>query len=255
VRFGNLVVLPEYNNFFRRSAENTDINWRKPGPILNPLQNSPSFLNFFLIELINLQKSWMAKWNFRMENNLVWMDDWDKAMQSARTENKGIFLQFHRDECAGCKKLYSQTYLDHEVQREIMDWFIPLRQDILINRDIRSKYSAFWTPSFFFLDRKGNQLYNFNGFLDVEDFRILMRLGKAALDMPRGRYLQVINLMDDGLAEFPSNPKAASMLFMRGMAEYLLGKEKSAFRGTMKEIVELYPDSPEARMWPWTDQP
>lgn len=189
-----------------------------------------------------------------MENKLDWLNNWDLAMATARVENKAILLQFHRDECAGCKKLYSQTYLDHEVQKEITDWFIPLRQDIFLNRDIRSRYSAYWTPSFFFLDHKGNQLYNFNGFQNVEDFRVLLRLGKAALDMPRGRYLQVIDLMDGGLQEFPSNPKAAAMLFMRGMAEYLLGKEKSAFRGTMKEILELYPDSPEARMWPWVDQ-
>lgn len=189
-----------------------------------------------------------------MENKLIWIENWNEALETARIENKGVLLQFHRDECAGCKKLYSETYLDHEVQKEIIDWFIPLRQDIFLNRDIRAKYSAFWTPSFFFLDRKGNALNRFNGFLGVEDFRVLLRLGKAALDMPRGRYLQVIDLMDGGLKEFSSNPKAASLLFMRGMAEYLLGKEKSAFRGTMKEILELYPDSPEARMWPWVDQ-
>jgi TolA-binding protein len=95
----------------------------------------------------------------------------------------------------------------------------------------------------------------FNGYLGSEDFRVLLRLGKAAVDLPRGRYLETIDLMDDGLRKFPTNPKAAAMLFTRGMAEYLLGREKSAFRGTMTEILEQYPDSPEARMWPWTDQP
>jgi len=135
-----------------------------------------------------------------MENSLHWIFDWEKALESAWKENKGVLLQFHRDECAGCKKMYAQTYMD-------------------------------------------------------EDFRVLMRLGKAALDMPRGKYLQIIDLMDDGLVLFPNNPKAASLLFTRGMAEYLLGKEKSSFRGTMKEIVEQYPENQEARMWPWMDQP
>ena len=189
-----------------------------------------------------------------MESKLDWLSDWQTALETAWKENKGVLLQFHRDECAGCKKMYSQTYLDLNIQQEINDWFVPLRQDIFKNREIRSKLSAYCTPSFFFLDRKGNALHRFNGFLDIEDFRVLLRLGKAELDMPKGRYIQIMDLMDNGLALFPNNPKAASMLFMRGMSEYLLGKEKSAFRGTMKEICELYPNSQEGRMWPWPDQ-
>jgi hypothetical protein len=97
-------------------------------------------------------------------------------------------------------------------------------------------------------------LQSFNGYLGAEDFRIVMRLGKAAVDLPRGRYLQVIDMMDDGLQLFPTNPRAATLLFTRGMAEYLLGREKSSFRGTMTEILEQYPDSTEARMWPWMDR-
>lgn len=188
-----------------------------------------------------------------MENNLEWVIDWQTALENSWKENKGVLLQFHREECAGCKKMYAHTYPDADVQQEINDWFIPLRLDILKDRAIRSKLSAYWTPSIYFLDRKGNPLYHFDGYLKAEDFRVLMRLGKAALDMPKGRYLQIIDLMDNGLALFPNNPKAASMLFTRGMAEYLLGKEKSAFRGTMKEITATYPDSQEARMWPWQD--
>lgn len=83
----------------------------------------------------------------------------------------------------------------------------------------------------------------------------MLRLGKAAIDLPRGKYYDVIDLMDDGLRLFPGNPMAPKMLFTRGMAEYLLGNEKSAFRGAMNEIVDRYPDSQEARMWPWLDQP
>lgn len=189
-----------------------------------------------------------------MGSNRPWLLDFSQAIEQARQEGKGVLLQFHRDECAGCRKMYAQTYSDPDVARELFEWFIPVRQDILKNRDIRSKYSAYWTPSFYFLDSREKSQYYFNGYLNVEDFRVLLRLGKAALDLPRGKYFEVIDLMDDGLKRFPKNVKAASMLFNRGMAEYLLGREKSAFRGTMTEIIEEYPDSLEARMWPWMDQ-
>lgn len=188
-----------------------------------------------------------------MENESGWFFEMEPALEAARSQGKGVLLQFHRDECAGCRKMYALTYPDPEVQQELQQWFVHVRQDIFKNREVRSRYSAYWTPSFYFLDYKGIMHHYFNGYQDVEDFRVLMRLGKAALDMPRGRYLQIIDLMEDGLRKFPGNPRAATMLFNRGMAEYLLGREKSGFRGAMTEIIEQYPDSLEARMWPWMD--
>ncbi len=182
-----------------------------------------------------------------------WIDDLNLAQEMARKQGKGILLQFHREACAGCNKMDASTYPDSDVQHELFEWFIPVGQDILNNRGIRAKYAAYWTPSFYFLDPHGKMLYQLNGYLGVEDLRIVMRLGKAALDMPRGKYLQVIDLMDDGLDQFPNNPRSASLLFTRGMAEYLLGKEKHAFRGAMTEILTEYPNSPEARMWPWSE--
>ncbi|GIV65099.1 MAG: hypothetical protein KatS3mg046_359 [Bellilinea sp.] len=189
------------------------------------------------------------------EIELVWQTDLESALKLARGEGKGVLLQFHREDCAGCKKLYALTYQDPQVQLELQRWFVLLRADILKDRAIRSRYSAYWTPSFYFLNGSGNMLYSFNGYLNVEDFRVLLRLGKAALDLPRGHYFEVIDLMDDGLVQFPEHPRAATMLFVRGMAEYLIGKEKSSFRSVMSEILELYPQSLEARMWPWMDEP
>lgn len=188
-----------------------------------------------------------------MSEELNWQSDLETALKLARGEGKGVLLQFHREDCAGCKKLYALTYADPQVWQEMQRWFVLLRADILKDRAVRSRYSAYWTPSFYLINNSGNALHSFNGYLNVEDFRVLLRLGKAALDLPRGRYFEVIDLMDEGLALFPDNPRAATMLFVRGMAEYLIGKEKSSFRGAMSEILELYPNSLEARMWPWME--
>jgi len=45
------------------------------------------------------------------------------------------------------------------------------------------------------------------------------------------------------------------MLFRKGMAWYLSTWERDAFRDPMLDIIERYPASPEARMWPWLDDP
>ena len=189
-----------------------------------------------------------------MESESGWYFELEPALEAARTQGKAVLLQFHREDCAGCKKMVSSTFPNAEVQQELFQWFVPVRLEIMKNRELRLKYSAYWTPSFYFLDYHGKMLQYFNGYLGVEDFRIVLRLGKAAIDIPRGRYFDVIDRMDEGLKLFPDNPRSASMLFTRGMAEYLIGTEKSSFRGAMTEIVEQYPNSPEARMWPWMDK-
>jgi TolA-binding protein len=95
---------------------------------------------------------------------------------------------------------------------------------------------------------------SFNGFLEPEDFRVYLRLGVAAYLIPRGKYRETIALMEDGVAKFPDNPRAATMLFTRGMAEYLNGWDKVAFYETMSEIRARYPDSLEARTWPYMEE-
>jgi hypothetical protein len=194
-----------------------------------------------------------------MEDNnmkaVEWRDDLQAALAEARRQDKTVLLQFHREQCAGCSKMTARTYVDESVQADVERWFIPVELDILKDRAARRQYSAYWTPSFYFLDRSGSALYMFNGYQNADDFRVLLRLGKAAVDMPRGRYLQVIDLMDEGLSLFADHPRAATLLFTSGMAQYLLGKDKSAFRGAMTDILKLYPNSPEARMWPWPDDP
>jgi hypothetical protein len=189
------------------------------------------------------------------QNQGEWLDDFETAIAAARHARKPILLQFHREKCSGCRKLYALTYPDPQVNAELHEWFVPLRLDILGQRTIRSRYAAVWTPSFYFLDDTGKAYFQVPGYLNPEDFRVILRLGRAAVDVPHGRYREAIALMEDGLARWPANPRTAAMLFQKGMAVYLSSRDNQAFRAVMTEIVQHYPDSPEARMWPWQDEP
>ncbi len=80
-----------------------------------------------------------------MENEPGWYFELGTALETARSQAKAVMIQFHRDECAGCKQMYASTYPDADVQRELFQWFVPVRQDILKNREIRSRFSAYWT--------------------------------------------------------------------------------------------------------------
>jgi thioredoxin-related protein len=183
-----------------------------------------------------------------------WIFDHGAALEAARKWRKPILLQFHRENCSGCRKIYAVTYPDEQVSIELYGWFVPLRQDILENRQVRSMYSAYWTPSFFILNERGQMLTSFNGYLGPEDFRVFLRLGYAAYLIPKGKYRETIALMEEGVEKFPNNPRAPTMMFTKGMAEYLTGRDKVSFYDVMSEIREKYPDSLEARTWPYMEE-
>ena len=183
-----------------------------------------------------------------------WFFNLDEAQKEVLKQRKPILLQFHREPCSGCKKMYAVTYPHPDVHRELHEWFIPLRLDIKQDRKERSLFSAVWTPSFYVLDYKGKVYFSLPGFLEIEDFRVVMRLGLAEYYIPRGKYSEAKALLQDGLRQFPDNPRAATLLLRLGMIEYLKKWDNKIFRSYMQRIREEYPHSAEARMWPWMDE-
>lgn len=181
----------------------------------------------------------------------LWSFDYTSALERARQERKPVFLQFHRDKCAGCHKTYEQVYPEPSVAKELSNSFVLLQLDILEDREERRKYAAVWTPSFYVLDHHGQHFDFFEGYLPVEDFRIMLRLFQAAYLLPRGKYSETVRIMDESLSLFPKNDKAPTLLFRKAQAIYLATRDNKAFRGVMQEIRDRYPESPEARMWPW----
>lgn len=185
------------------------------------------------------------------ENKIDFLYDYQEALTKAKEEKKIILLQFHRDKCSGCKKLYSKTYLDKKVIDDINQWFIPLRQDILKDRKIRVMYSAVWTPSFYFINHKGISLFNIDGYLEPEDLSIVLRIGLIKTLLPRGKYDKIIEIADDGLQKYPINPRSSQLMFLKAMAYYLKFWDRDTFRAIMEELKEKYPNSAEAKMLPW----
>ncbi len=185
--------------------------------------------------------------------NINWLTDLEKGKEKSAHERKPILLQFEREQCSGCKKLDAVTYPDSKAAEELQQWFVPLRLDIFSNSKLRSQLSAIWTPSFYILDRREKLYFTHDGYLNIEDFRVFLRLAFVHYLLPRGKYKEAIEIINRSLAMFQKNPNNPKLLFLRGKAEFLIGGNKTAFRKTMREITEKYPESTEARAWPWMD--
>jgi len=183
-----------------------------------------------------------------------WLEIFETALATASETRKPILLEFIRPNCAGCLKMEHSVFSDAAVTNHVAENFIPLRQNILVDRAVRSRYAAIWTPSFYFLNTDGKLLWFSEGALAKADFLTVCTIGRARYLLHKGRYAEVIDLMDARLTEAAADVRAAQLVFIRGMAYYLRYGDKDAFHAAMEEIVEKYPHSPEARMWPWEQQ-
>ncbi|MFO7524707.1 MAG: thioredoxin family protein [Ignavibacteriaceae bacterium] len=184
---------------------------------------------------------------------MEWLTNLEQAKEEAMKLRKPILLQFELDKCGGCRQLYKTTYPDPEVEKELNEWFVLLKLDILRDKEIRRKLGAYWTPSLYFLDHKENSYYHFNGYLPPEDFRIMLRLGLTESMMPRGRYDEIIEIVEKDLDEFNNNILAPKLMVQKEMARYIKTKDNSKLRSTLKEIQKKYPDSIEAKMYFWDE--
>lgn len=184
---------------------------------------------------------------------MEWLNNFEQAKEDAAKSRKVILLQFEMDNCGGCKKLYEATYPDQKVEKDINEWFIPLKLDIIRDREVRRNFGAYWTPSIYFVDSKGNAYYHFNGYLPPEEFRIILRIGLTETIMPRGRYDDIINIIDQDIDDFKNNSLLPKLLIQRELARYIKTKDNSLLRKTLKEVQKDFPDTIEAKMYYWDE--
>ncbi len=191
-----------------------------------------------------------------MNEALNWLHDLDAALAEARRTRRPVWLMFVREGCAGCDRMEAVTYRDPQVQAELREAFVLLRQDIRRDRVVRARYAAVWTPSFYVLDARGMAHHVELGYLPPDDLRLVWRLGRARVLVPRGQYVEAIALLEEARTLFPEHPMAAQVMLWWAMARYLQsGGDSRQFREDMLELLRRYPDSPEARRWPWSEPP
>lgn len=184
---------------------------------------------------------------------MEWLNNFELAKEEAAKLKKLILLQFEMDNCGGCKKMEATTYKDQKVIYELNEFFVLLKLDLLKDREIRKSLGAYWTPAFYFLDQNGNSYYHFNGYLPANEFRAMLRLGISETIMPRGRYDDIINIINKDLDELKNTSFYPELLVATETARYIKIKDNSQLRRTLKELQTTHPHSTGAKMYFWDE--
>jgi len=110
---------------------------------------------------------------FLFSSDLDWSSDYEKALIQAKKENKFIYVLITSDSCRWCRKFEQTTLLDMDIEDRLEEEYITLH----LSRDqhkIPSKFKTSPVPRHYFLDQKGDILYDTLGYRDVELFNSFM---------------------------------------------------------------------------------
>jgi len=81
----------------------------------------------------------------------------------------------------------------------------------------------------------------------------MLRLGIAETIMPRGRYDDIIKIIDKDIDDLVKTSFYPKLLIARETARYIKIKDNSQLRKTLKEIQNTHPQSTEAKMYFWDE--
>ncbi|MEO6906597.1 MAG: thioredoxin domain-containing protein [Abditibacteriaceae bacterium] len=99
------------------------------------------------------------------DNNLksiTWLTSYDKALSTAKEDNKPVMIDFYADWCSACKYLDKNIYTAPDVIKESKG-FINLKINTDKDTDIASRYKVYALPTLIFLDGNGKVLWRLEG--------------------------------------------------------------------------------------------
>ncbi|HEY3807971.1 MAG TPA: cytochrome c biogenesis protein CcdA [Kofleriaceae bacterium] len=101
------------------------------------------------------------QWKVTPKHPLTYLSDENTAFDRARTEHKGVMVDFGAAWCGACREL-DETFGDVDVNVAISDNFIPLHFDVTAqtesNDALKKRYGAMTLPAVVFMDTEGNVL-------------------------------------------------------------------------------------------------
>jgi thiol:disulfide interchange protein DsbD len=123
-------------------------------------------------------------WMMTAERKLPWRTDEAIAFAEARSQEKGVLLDFSATWCKPCGKLETDTFAEKRVYEKIMASYVPLKFDVTHGTEEdearQEKYGQSTMPEVILLDAQGRVLARVHDFVGPAEFLDKMREADAA---------------------------------------------------------------------------
>ncbi len=102
---------------------------------------------------------------------ITWLENFDEALEKAKSENKLVYVDFYSDWCAYCKKLDEETYTDPRIIKLLTEEYVAVKinKGYPENEDIVKQYKIYVQPVEIVVSPDGTLLWRFQGYLDADD--------------------------------------------------------------------------------------
>ncbi len=104
--------------------------------------------------------------------------DWlgyERGADSAKIQNKHVFLYFHADWCTYCTKLKTTTFQNAEVVKYLKDNFISIAVDTDKNQDLAKQWKVKGLPTLWFLKPDSSKISSVPGYVDAKQFLQILK--------------------------------------------------------------------------------
>lgn len=148
-----------------------------------------------------------------------WMASYDDALQTARTLNKPIIIDFWATWCGPCLKMDKDVWKTEEI-RQLLGNFVPLKIDIDKETTLARKYKVQGIPYVFIIDGWGNVLYSSMSYKD----KIFMQKLLQEFSINMASVNQALSILEKDDENVYSNLRAAqkfqdAIMFLNGDAK------------------------------------
>jgi thiol:disulfide interchange protein len=106
--------------------------------------------------------------NLSFAGEIKWGNSLSEALNTAKSQNKPVMVDFYTDWCGWCKKLDSDTYSNSKVQA-LADKFVCVKVNGDKDKANTSKYGISGYPTIVFLDSTGKEIDKNVGYAGPED--------------------------------------------------------------------------------------
>jgi hypothetical protein len=133
------------------------------------------------------------------------------------------------------------SYPDAELQGLIGEAAVPVRVNILEERELARRFGARWTPAVVFALPDGRVVHSFLGFLPPDEYapQVLLARGHAAF--LKGDWEAAAEQFASAADGWPQSDAAPEATYWRGVARFRLEKVTRPIYEACMEIVDRWP--------------
>lgn len=142
-----------------------------------------------------------------------------------------------------CRELDTVVYPSAVVKQVLSDHLVPVRINVLQDREAAKRHRAFWTPTMLFSDAEGAEYHRLMGYYPPEEFAAQLLLGVGLSRLQKSETDRAMTTFEEIGARFGTSHAAPVALYWKGVCGTRKVKNSGPIYEACKEVVARYPGS------------